>query len=704
MKEQKNCNEYEFVGRKKTEEKKKRKIPGLLKIVLAEILCGAVVIAAFILIMLPAGGNPVLPDGEMAACLQAGQLSLTWSAPVHADVSRLYLYDSRTEEYVFYGEYEDNSAVISGVKENAELKIRLQAVRYTKNWFGRESERKSKMIERALVPVELQSPILHGVAHAEQKSLTIGWDTQSADACEIYALNENNRWGFLKKADGDMVEIRFGEELPLPGREQPAVFIVRALKQEEECVYYSEFSQMLKVERKELFGRDLALTWEQAEDGTYSLSWQETRGDTYEIQQWSEQTGIWIPKEVINWDSPLHYEIGKLPSGTQVRYRVLAHERIAETEEIVQKTTSSEVSFRAEISTLYCTIWPITELSFWPDAKSEEIIGSVPAGKALCVLDEENNRFKVFCNGTYGYIDARFCMIDLAEYLGDLCHYDITNSYESVFRVHGYKIPDITESVIPGFEHVCLGEGRFLVPFLYPCAQKLIIAAGKAEKDGYYLRIYEAFRPNEATKYLYSTMSALLDMPVPEEEEVIEQAAEEGPVEFTEPESEEAMAELLQEPVLTYRTVMTDNKYKLSAFLAQAVSAHNRGIALDLTLEKRDTGGMLQMQSDMHDLSWYSVLAQNNENANLLAKYMKEAGFNDLSSEWWHFQDDETREEIGLNVYLISGVSAAGWKKDDDGWRYRCDDGNYCRNENAMIEGETYTFSQEGYCMNFPDK
>ena len=27
-------------------------------------------------------------------------------------------------------------------------------------------------------------------------------------------------------------------------------------------------------------------------------------------------------------------------------------------------------------------------------------------------------------------------------------------------------------------------------------------------------------------------------------------------------------------------------------------------------------------------------------------KYMKEAGYNDLFSEWWHFQDDETKEKM----------------------------------------------------------
>lgn len=104
------------------------------------------------------------------------------------------------------------------------------------------------------------------------------------------------------------------------------------------------------------------------------------------------------------------------------------------------------------------------------------------------------------------------------------------------------------------------------------------------------------------------------------------------------------------------------------------------------------------MQSDMHDLSWYSITSQNNRNAELLATYMKGAGYNDLFSEWWHFQDDETREKIGLNTYLKNGVSVEGGKKDDTGWRYRLNDGSFYVNTAVIIEDQKYTFDADGYC------
>ena len=315
-----------------------------------------------------------------------------------------------------------------------------------------------------------------------------------------------------------------------------------------------------------------------------------------------------------------------------------------------------------------------------------------------------------------GYIDSRFCMINLPEYMGDLCEYDITNSIQSIFRVHGYDIPEVTDSVIKGYENICLGSGDYLVPYLYPCTPKLYQAACNAAADGYILRIYDAFRPNEATRYLYDTVEALIDTPVPNDEENTE-GEEQGNVETdviqsdifqsaivqTDPlfaDTDPENAEFMEETYDTYRSIMTNGRYHLSSFLAASVSAHNRGIALDLVLIDANTRENLLMQSDMHDLSWYSAISQNNENARLLAKYMKGVGYNDLSSEWWHFQDDETRNEIGLNSYLAAGVSVEGWKRDDTGWKYRLKDGSFYADTTVMIDGRERVFDTGGYCVN----
>ena len=168
-----------------------------------------------------------------------------------------------------------------------------------------------------------------------------------------------------------------------------------------------------------------------------------------------------------------------------------------------------------------------------------------------------------------------------------------------------------------------------------------------------------------------------------------------------EPESSETSETPEEEPEETYDTyfsVMTNNgRFHLGSFLARVTSAHNRGIALDLTLEKIDGGEELEMQSAIHDLSWYSAAYLNNDNAKLLETYMTATGMRGLSSEWWHFQDDETREAIGLTSYLYKGVNMGGWTRDDQGWRYRDEDGSFFRNITITVDGKRYTVDQDGY-------
>ena len=145
---------------------------------------------------------------------------------------------------------------------------------------------------------------------------------------------------------------------------------------------------------------------------------------------------------------------------------------------------------------------------------------------------------------------------------------------------------------------------------------------------------------------------------------------------------------------------MTGGRFNIGAFLAKSVSNHNRGVALDLTLETWDSAQELEMQSAIHDLSWYAITDRNNDNARLLEKYMKDAGgLAGLTSEWWHFQDDQLREELELSGYLDKGVSAAGWKKDDKGWQYRKPDGTLYRSGTIEIDGQRYKMGSDGYVV-----
>ena len=588
-----------------------------------------------------------------------------------------------------------------------------------------------------------------------------------------------------------------GGDLALPGYDHPLEIHVRAAVRGEGYLLCGPASNGIRVERQDLLGDDLNLVSRETEPLAYTLEWDETRGEYYELQEWSPEG--WTLLETLDPAESFAYELGRLGSGSHHRFQVVAKDKNGTVR------SSEEAEFFVSVDPLYATIWPIIDQPFYEKADSAAAaLGKIPGGTALCVLEESGDWFQVRYQDQYGWVDSRFCMINLPEYVGDHCSYDITNSYRSVFKVHENPIALITDQVVKGFEHMREEDGQFLVPYLYPCAKKLLSAAQAAEADGYRLKIYEAFRPNEATRFLYDTTAGQLDWaalvydeeenedgtfnaldPVtgwvvdladgllidPETDEKIsredlalrqaeeaEEAMEEDGVPpegglmlgAVVPETEEPLAppqdpsqpfftlpeegeggsldpaeapqpvpqpspepapqpegetpegeppEDVEEPEYeTYFQIMTNNgRFNLGSFLARVASAHNRGIALDLTLERIDSGEELAMQSAIHDLSWYSAAYLNNDNAKLLEKYMTATGMRGLSSEWWHFQDDETREAIGLTSYLFKGVDLSGWTRDDRGWRYRDADGSVYKNTAFTVDGTRYTADQDGY-------
>lgn len=722
---------------KHTDEKRRRnRSPKFLKKVVVGFLCALVIMAVALSAVYFWNLRFVTDTSVINVCFQQETLSITWNPSVKMDTCRLSRYDERTGEYVSCGQYQDGIMIMDAEETGKEIRLRLQAVRYV-NIFGYRMELSGVSRELTINPMEMLE--VHKSVNAETKTVSINWQEEEGSTYEVYLFDAYGNPQLYSETDNNAITLDFANDFTIPDRSEPFKAAVRAVCRGEDYVLYGPMSECVLISRNDLIGNALSLCWEQVEERQYVLSWQECHGKQYEVQQWSEEEKRWVSRCNLDWTEEMVYKTEHLPSNTQVRFRVITYDNVEERDREEFKAEPSEVTFHTGMSSLYCTIWPIVPLQIIEDPNGEEILGEVPAGQTLCVLEENGSWFKILYQNRLGYIDSRFCMINLPEYMGDLCEYDITNSVSSIFRVHEYDIPEITGSVVKGYENVCLGSGDYLVPYLYPCTAKLYQAALNAAADGYSLRIYDAFRPNEATRYLYDTVEMLLYDPVidEDEEDGEDEENEEGreddetaqmPECEAEPESlqtdgegssdgeqpldgegvsdgeplldaEQADGEAVEEMYDTYWSIMTDDgRYRLGSFLAQSVSNHNRGIALDLVLIDADTKENIPMQTEIHDLSWYSVTGQNNENARLLAQYMKGAGYNGLASEWWHFQDDETKDQIGLNSYLTAGVSIEGWKRDDTGWKYRLKDGSFYRNTAVTIDGQEYLFDAEGYC------
>lgn len=744
-----------------------------------------------------AGGGLSMEEGEVRVYSGAdGNISLSWPETKGAE----YRLSVRSEN----GSWSEEEPLSEPYAElgtaGKSFEVRIQAVDPA---TGKRSHKRSITIEAAA----LEAPELTAFVGKGEASLS--WTGGGGSFYEVSSLDSRTA---LAELEGTSLKLQFAPEgdLELPSDEQPLRVAVRAGVPGKGYVFYGPPSQAFVIRREALLNDAVELTCQETQPRMYTLSWQEGRGTHYEVQEWRD--GEWQLLERFTPPGANQYETGRLASGSHHRLRVVSFDANGSV------LASEETEFYAAVHPLYATIWPILDLNLCKDPNGKTL-KKISAGTSLCVLEEKDGWFQVRHGNDYGYVDSRYCMINLAEYLGDYCAYDITNSYSSIFKVHNSPIAKITRQVIPGYEHIQTAEG-FLVPYLYPCAQKLLSAAKAALEDGYRLRIYEAYRPNQTTRYLYDTTAAqlyyaalvekggycvdpqlncrvdlatglytdpdtgkqvlrsdLIPEPKPEPEPEPEppaappedgqtaeppapQTPEEEPTETPEepatdvqaPEDPSADIQAPEDPSAgvqapedpppvqdapdttqtaapealtarlllyangnqakpqaltqslpaydTYFKLMTDNgRFGLGSFLARVTSAHNRGIALDLTLETLADGKALAMQSEMHDLSWYSAVYRNNDNAKRLEKYMTGVGMRGLSSEWWHFQDDATREAIKLNTYLSKGVDASGWTRDDQGWRWRNESGVPQKNTSITVDGVRWTLDSNGYVV-----
>lgn len=591
------------------------------------------------------------------------------------------------------------------------------------------------------VTAEVEVPGVDGLEYnmdSEEQLLTVGFVPQEQLTYTLYLLSGGEELEERRIDDGEL-KLFFGEtgDYPVPEYDAPAQFAIRASRQGSGYVLTGPASEIIVVPREEILTRMMTLSWEHIGDNRYSFTWNETVGRKFLVQRLLGE-GEWETVAEVGLDEERKYQTETLHSGTSYLYRVEA------VEDDGQVCASDEADFFTELLTLNCVVWPVRELELYePDSREDTGIRT-EALRAYRVLDERDGMFLIEADGTEGLIDSSYCLINLPDYLGELCSYDIVNSYSALYMMHGFEIPEITNTVIEGYEGIWLSEGEYLVPYLYPCCEKLITAARAALADGYRLKIYDAYRPHEATEELYRTAEQILDEPLPPPEEGeaewpedwseddIRQLEEllmrtresllqqeggetlsgegaalpgtevltgemEAPPDETMTLPEESMAaeeglsvqgDVAAPPeentvqdgipvgqeatpgqpegrtvgesglVPVYRDLVTNGSYTLSNFLARVGSAHNMGIALDLTLETLD-GEELQMQTRMHDLSWYSTIDRNNAQADLLNRYMTGAGFSILRSEWWHFQDNETRDALTL-AHFQEGVSQEG--------------------------------------------
>ena len=282
-------------------------------------------------------------------------------------------------------------------------------------------------------------------------------------------------------------------------------------------------------------------------------------------------------------------------------------------------------------------------------SSNSEIVTKINAGTGFKIISESENWLKIQINNETGWINSNCCMINLPDIIPSIV-YDDTNSYSSIFKSSEKDIPNITGKQL--YNNISynerLSKEEYMMPVIYDMAKKIMRAQQLAKENGYSLKIYETYRPYETQMMVTKNLK-----------------------------------ELMNSNNTVYNGI-NGGGWNEGWFIAQVLSNHQKGIAMDVSLVKIDDyeaekcGNYKYMKiteyteesmpTQMHELSnkaismqyavdsnsktaWKNVpMAKGMTNgAKRLQNYCVEAGLTPLCSEWWHFNDLDSREKIGSN-------------------------------------------------------
>lgn len=259
-------------------------------------------------------------------------------------------------------------------------------------------------------------------------------------------------------------------------------------------------------------------------------------------------------------------------------------------------------------------------------------------------VSKDGNWWRVKYKGKYGYVDNNYCLINLPDYIPSINYFIVDaikdNSVSSGVKlsIYGKKLYTAGKVYNPRLE-----KNEFIVPVTYGFAKKILKAQTLALKDGYSLKIYDAYRPTSVAKQMRDSLAALYN----------------------------SNATVRRNINYSYEN---GNTYEWGKewFIAQNLSSHSLASAIDVSLTKKGETKSLKMPSRINELSTksikykYGVSGQNTVRNDLyssnmtpaakrLDSYMMQSGLTSLASEWWHFQDNVSYNK--MKAYVPNGLN-----------------------------------------------
>ena len=192
------------------------------------------------------------------------------------------------------------------------------------------------------------------------------------------------------------------------------------------------------------------------------------------------------------------------------------------------------------------------------------------------------------------YVDAYSHLVDISKYLKVYYSTDIDNTGVDLSQY------DVKVSMKLSTSDTTIGEpfyNRNLCMLQYDTLQKLMLAIEKFREDGYTIVIYDAYRPTSVQQRWFDVVQV--------------------------------------------------HKWVANPAIGMG-GVHDRGTAVDMSLIDSE-GNELEMPTPMHTFTVESARTSTTmtetarNNMNYMLNVMVSCGFTYINSEWWHFQDIDTK-------------------------------------------------------------
>ena len=267
--------------------------------ILVILLLGAAAVAVFGFWLPYRNAESSMVQGQMKLQeLHDGRVQLTWP---QANVDGRYLLEIREEgisetPYVYLRVYTaDNTWKLPPLPTDKLLTISVRTVvEYKQLWLEKERLSENELAIRTT----LAAPTMQDMQWAtdeESKTLTLTYGLDENQNCRLYWQDANGTWQEVRDTNETEQILTFGDhgEFPVPSFGGLAQFGADVYLENDDLIFYGNISYEFAVVRDDLLGRELNPVLTDDGYNVCTITWEETKGQYYQVQRLDRVTGEW---------------------------------------------------------------------------------------------------------------------------------------------------------------------------------------------------------------------------------------------------------------------------------------------------------------------------------------------------------------------------------------------------------------------------